>query len=67
MEKVIRKFNSFEEAEKAEIEYWQNASTEERIKTLFYIQELMLSMYYPDIKSIEKVVTKRKLYDEEQN
>lgn len=67
MEKVIKKFNSFEEAEKAEIEYWRNASYEEKIETFLSIQEAMLSFFYPDLKGIEKVVTKRKLSDKEES
>lgn len=67
MEKVVKKFSSFDEAEKAEIEYWRNASVDERINTLIYIQEFMLQFFYPNVKGIEKVVTKRKLHDEEQD
>jgi hypothetical protein len=67
MEKIIKKFNSFEEAEKEEIEYWRNASIEERIDTLLHLQELMLHFFYPDAKGIEKVVTKRKLYNNEED
>ena len=63
----IRKYSSFEEADEAEIEYWSNSSVDERINTLLYIQELMLKLFYPDIKGIEKIVTKRNLYNEEQD
>ena len=66
MEK-IKKFSTFEEADKAEIEYWRNTSVDERINTLLCIQELMLMLYYPDIKGIENIVTKRNLYNEEQD
>ena len=38
MEKIIKKYKSFEEADKAEIEYWRNASYEKRIETLLAIQ-----------------------------
>ncbi len=65
MEKIIKIYKSFEEADKAEIEFWRNASYEERIETLLAIQEMMLKLYYPEVKSIEKVVTKRNLHDEE--
>jgi hypothetical protein len=67
MEKIIHKYNSFDQAEKAEIEYWQNASVEERIKTLLSLQELMLNFFYPEVKGIEKIVRKRNLYDKEQD
>ncbi|MEO8398266.1 MAG: hypothetical protein ABI550_00480 [Ignavibacteriaceae bacterium] len=61
MEKTIKKFSSFEEAEKAEIEYWRNASPDKRINTLLQLQELMLQLYYPDVKGIKKVVKIKKL------
>jgi hypothetical protein len=65
MEKIIKKFSSFEEAEKAEIEFWQNASVEEKINTLLSIQEMMLKLFYPDEKGMEKIITKRNLYDQD--
>jgi len=64
MEKVIKTYKGFEEAEAAEKEFWQNASYEKRIETMLYIQELMLQLFYPDVKRIEKVVSFRK-YGEE--
>ncbi|MFZ0456692.1 MAG: hypothetical protein WCE54_05635 [Ignavibacteriaceae bacterium] len=67
MEKIIQKYSSFEEAENAEIEYWRNASVEERIKTLLSMQELMLSLYYPEVNGIEIVMRKRNLNDEGQD
>lgn len=66
MEKIIKIYKSFEEADKAEIEFWRNASYEERIETLLAIQEMMLKLYYPEVKSIEKVVTKRNLHDHDE-
>lgn len=67
MEKIVKKYSSFEEADKAEIEYWRNASYEEKIDTLLHIQELMLQFFYPEVKGIEKVVKIRKLNDKEQD
>ena len=67
MEKTIKIFKNFEEAEKAEIEFWQNASTEEKINTLLAIQYMMLQFFYPNEKRMEKILTKRKLNDQEQN
>lgn len=64
MEKVVRKFKSFEEAEAAEREYWQNASYEKRIETMLYLQQLMLELFHPDVKEMEKVISLRK-YGEE--
>ena len=64
MEKVIRKFNSFEEAEAAEREYWRNASYEERIYNMLYLQQMMLELFYPDVNRMEKVIGFRK-YGEE--
>ena len=34
MEKVVRKFSSFEEQEKFEKEYWQKASAAEKFETV---------------------------------
>lgn len=34
MEKILRKFNSFEEQEKEEIKFWQNLSGEKKIEIL---------------------------------
>ncbi len=65
MEKTIKIFKSFEEADKAEIVYWQNATLEERINSLLFTQEMMRQFFYREAKGIEKVVTKRNLYDDE--
>ena len=64
MEKVVKKFKSFEEADAADREYWQNASYEERINTMLYLQQLMLELFYPEVKRMEKVISLRK-YGEE--
>jgi len=64
MEKIIKKFNSFKEAEAAEREYWQNASYEKRVETLLYLQQLMLELFYPDVKKMEKIISIRKLHEE---
>ena len=64
MEKVIRKFKRFKDAEAYEREYWRNVSYEERINTMFYLQQLMLELFYPDVKRMEKVISFRK-YDGE--
>ncbi len=65
MEKTVKIYNSFEEAEKAEIEFWQNASYDEKFKTLEAIQLLTFKPLYPDIRGIEKVVKFRMLGEEE--
>jgi len=38
MEKVIHKYNSFEEQEKEEIKYWQNLSGAKKLEILEYIR-----------------------------
>ena len=53
---VVRKFNSFEEAEKAEIEYWRNLPAEEKLKVLDEIQLMHLKALYPRGKKFEKVL-----------
>jgi hypothetical protein len=60
MEKAVKKFKSFKEAEEAEKEYWQNASYEKRIETMLHIQQQMLELFYPDVKGMEKVISFRK-------
>jgi|GEM_PF-2854517 len=62
--RTIKKFNSFKEAEAAEREYWQNASYEKRVETLLYLQQLMLELFYPDVKKMEKIISIRKLHEE---
>lgn len=64
IELVVRKFNSFEEAEKAEIEYWRNLPGEEKLKVLDEIQTMHLRALYPKGKKFEKVVRIVKLGDE---
>ena len=63
MEKVIKKFKNFEEAEAADKEYWRNATYEERVNAMLYLQQLMLELFYPDVKRMEKVVSFRKYGD----
>jgi hypothetical protein len=61
IELVVRKFNSFEEAEKAEVEYWRNLPGEEKLKVLDEIQMMHLRAIYPKGKKFEKVVRFAKL------
>lgn len=65
MEKIIRKFNSFEEAEKAEIKYWKNASYEEKLNTLEAIRILTYKLLNHDFNRIEKVIKIRRRGEEE--
>ncbi len=53
---IVRKFNSFEEAEKAEVEYWRNLPGEEKLKVLDEIQMMHLRAIYARGKKFEKVV-----------
>lgn len=53
---VVRKFSSFDEADKAEIEYWRNLSGEEKLRALDEIQLMHLKALYPRGKKFEKVV-----------
>lgn len=64
MEKIIRKFSSFKEAEKADIEYWRNASYEERLNTLEAIRIFSYKLLNYKFDRIEKVVKLRKLKEE---
>ncbi len=60
MEKKIRIYKNFKEADKADIEYWRNASYKTRIETLLYIQEFFLRLTYPNAKRTERIITTRK-------
>jgi hypothetical protein len=52
----VKKFNSFEEAEKAEVEYWQNLTPKAKLRILDEIQLMQLKALYPRGKKFEKVV-----------
>ena len=67
MEKIGKKFSSFEEAEKAEIEFWKNASPELKLETLEAIRYTFFSMLNPHIEGIKKVVKIRKLHDKDED
>jgi hypothetical protein len=64
MEKVVRKFSSFEEQEKFEKEYWKKASATEKFETVEAIRAFYIQTFYPKVTKIEKVVRKRKLVEE---
>jgi hypothetical protein len=66
MEKKVKKFTSFKEAEEAEMEYWQNASHEERVRVFLTLQENRLKLFYPDFKGMEKVVSKRNKHEDDE-
>jgi len=60
MEKVVRKFGSFAEAEKADIEFWQNCSGTEKIKILESIRQSWYN--YEPAERLQRVyrIVKRK-------
>ena len=66
IEKVVKKFSRFEEAEKAEIEYWQNLPLKKKLEMMNAIQLMQLEFFYPGVTRIEKVIKKRKLGEEEE-
>ena len=63
MEKTIKIYNSLEEAEKADIEYWRNASYDERFRTLEAIRFLTYKMLNCNEYKIKKVVKIRNRKD----
>lgn len=65
MEKVIHKFKSFKEQEEFEKNYWLKASVDHKFETLEAIRNVYISTFHSEVKGIEKVVTKRNLYDDE--
>lgn len=53
---IVKKYNSFEEAEKAEVEFWRNQTHEEKLRVLDKIQVMHLRAFYPKVKKFQKVV-----------
>jgi hypothetical protein len=62
---VVVKQVSFAEAEEADNLYWSQASYEERLSHLFMLRSIQFGNELKRTDRIEKVVTKRKLRDEE--
>ena len=67
MEKVVKKYTSFKEADKADVEFWRSASVQQKLEALEAIRYTYFSLMKADIKGIDKVVKFRKLHDEEQD
>lgn len=69
MEKVVRVFNSFEEADKAEKIYWHNASVNDKLSALEAIRYIALKLHYPNVdeRKIQRVVKIRNLHDPEED
>jgi len=67
MEKVVKKYSSFEEADKADVEFWKNASVQQKLEALEAIRYTYFRLMKADIKGIDKVVKFRKLHDEEES
>lgn len=65
MEKTIKIFKNFKDAEKADIEYWRNASYDERFKTLEAIRYISYKMINCNDYKIKKVVKIRNRKDQE--
>jgi hypothetical protein len=58
---IVRKV-SFEEAEKADDEYWANATEEERLKELLELRKI----FFGDTNNrIKKIISKKNRYEEE--
>jgi hypothetical protein len=60
----VRKFSSFKETEEADDNYWANTNEEERLNALIDLRKMFLDNY-DDEPRIQKVVTKRSLYEED--
>ena len=58
---VVKKV-TFAEAENADDEYWANTSVDERLKELVELRKMVFGDAFSEI---EKVVTKRSMYDED--
>ena len=55
MERVARKFNSFDEAEAAEIEYWKNLSGEKKLEILEELRSIYWSLKNEKIRGFQRV------------
>ena len=63
MEKVIKIFNSFEEQEEEEKQYWKNLSGEKKLEILEYIRLQYWAMKNDSPPEFERIyrITERKL------
>jgi hypothetical protein len=55
IKRVVRKFNSFEEAEAAEIEYWKGVSGERKIEILEELRSRFLDFDDERIERFQRV------------
>jgi hypothetical protein len=55
MKKIIRKFNSFAEEEKANMEFWQGLSGNEKIKILEAIRSQYFAFHHEYTKRFQRV------------
>ncbi len=65
MEKVVHKFKSFKEQEDFERDFWRKVSIAQKFDAVETARAIYISTFHPEVKGIEKVVTKRNLHDEE--
>lgn len=55
MEKILRKFNSFEEQEKEEKKYWQNLDGDKKLEILENIRANYWAMYNGIPKRLQRI------------
>ena len=61
---VAKKFATFEEAENADDEYWANTTAAERFDALIDLRKMLMENPGDEIR-LQKVVTKRRLHEDE--
>ena len=61
---VAKKFATFEEAENADDEYWANTTAAERFDALIDLRKMLMDNPGDEIR-LQKVVTKRRLHEDE--
>lgn len=59
MEKIVQKFNSFEEAEAADRAYYQSLSPDERMQILFEIIYRANNETYPRLERVYRVIERK--------
>ena len=61
---VVKKIATFEEAENADDEYWANTTAAERFDALIDLRKMLMDNPGDEIR-LQKVVTKRRLHEDE--
>ena len=55
MEKILRKFNTFEEQEKEEIKFWQNLAGDKKLEMLEHIRSNYWAMNNGQVPRVQRI------------